>query len=390
MSTATVATVDRKQKPWVIGLALFSMFFGSGNLIFPLAVGQFAQEHYLPATLGFCITAVLIPFMGVIAMVMYHGNYRNFFGVFGKPVGFVLTLMLLIFWIPLGSGPRCITLSYGAIQHYIGATPLWLFSLVYTCIVFAITCQKNRIIGLLGRFLTPVLLLILAIVFVIGVYTSTGFGPTEHTAMQAFGEGLAEGYNTQDLIAAFFFSASVIGILTHRGEADVVKDDRPALRLALRASVIGIIILGVVYLGLLYLGAAHASMLNGLSKDLLLPTLVRMLLGDQLGFFAALAIALACMTTSVALALVFTDFLRFSVFHEKLSHGVTLAMICITTFGMSLIGFAGISVILSTAMEYMYPFLIVMIVFNCGGRIVSRWLKKKARAQLTSCCVHPS
>lgn len=373
----SVATVDKKQKPWVIGLALFSMFFGSGNLIFPLAVGQYAQENYLPATLGFCITAVLIPFMGVIAMVMYHGHYRNFFGVFGKPVGFILALALLIFWIPLGSGPRCITLAYGAVQHYFVSIPLWLFSIIYTGIVYAITCRKNRIIGLLGRFLTPVLLLILAIVFTIGAYTSIGFGATEHTAMQAFGEGLAEGYNTQDLIAAFFFSASIIGILTHRGESDALRDDRPALRLALRASVIGIIILGVVYLGLLYLGAVHASALEGLSKDLLLPTLVRMLLGDQLGFFAAIAIALACMTTSVALALVFTDFLRFSVFREKVSHSVTLAITCAITYGMSLIGFARISAILSTAMEYMYPFLIVMIIFNCGGRAISQWMKKK-------------
>lgn len=377
--------VDRKQRPWVIGLALFSMFFGSGNLIFPLAVGQYAQEQYLPATLGFCITAVLIPFMGVIAMVMYHGNYRKFFGVFGKTIGFIVTFMLLIFWIPMGSGPRCITLSYGAVKHYIGDTPLWLFSLAYSGLVFAITYRKNRIIDILGRFLTPALLGILAVVFAIGLYNSTGFSPTEHTALQAFGEGLAEGYNTQDLIAAFFFSATIIGILTHKGESDSVKDDRPALRLALKSSVIGVTILGVVYLGLLYLGAAHASVLEGLSKDLLLPALVRMLLGDQLGFFATLAIALACLTTSVALALVFTDFLRFRVFRDNLGHSFSLALTCMITYSMSLIGFAGISAILSTAMEYMYPFLIVMIICNCGARMISQWLKKKAQLKPVSC-----
>ncbi len=381
-------SITEKQKSWVIGLALFSMFFGSGNLIFPLAVGQFAQEHYLIATLGFCTTAVLVPFMGVIAMVMYHGSYRNFFGVFGKSIGFLVTLFLLVFWIPLGSGPRCITLSYGSVQHYIGNTPLWMFSLIYTLFIYGITFRKNSIISLLGRVLTPTLLIILGVLLVIGFSNSQGLGATQHTALAVFGEALGEGYNTQDLIAAFFFSASIIGILTHRGESEPVKDDRPALKLALHSSIIGIVVLGVVYMALLYLGAAHAPVLKGISKDLLLPTLVRMLLGNHLGFIAALAIALACVSTSVALALVFADFLRFSVFREKLSHPVTLAITCAITFGMSLLGFAGISAILNTAMEYMYPFLIAMIILNCGSRMLKTW-KKKADHQTTETCLAP-
>lgn len=370
--------LKKKQSPWVIGLALFSMFFGAGNLIFPLAVGQFAQEHYLSAILGFCITAVLVPFMGVVAMVMYRGNYRHFFDTFGKTGGFLITLILLVFWIPLGSGPRCITLSYGAIHHYLGDVPLWAFSLAYSCLIYLMTYRKNQIIDLLGRVLTPALLIILGIVFVIGFYTSSGFSPSDHSALAVFKEGLTEGYNTQDLIAAFFFSSSIIAILTYEEDPnpDTLSDPRPALRLTLQSGVIGIFILGFVYLGLLYLGAAHAPILEGVSKDKLLPTLVRTLFGEQLGFFAALAIALACVTTSVALGLTFSDFLRASVFNNKISHGVALGLTTIITYFMSLIGFEGISVILSTTMEYFYPFLILMIIVNCGTICISRWIKK--------------
>ncbi len=368
---------EEKQKPWLIGLALFSMFFGAGNLIFPLAVGQFAQAHYLFACLGFCLTAVLIPFMGVIAIVMYQGSYRDFFGVFGKSVGFVLILILLIVWIPAGSAPRCITLSYGAAKHYLGEIPLWLFSTLYTAMIFAMTYRKSGVINLLGRYLTPTLLVFLSLVFTVGLYTSPGFDPVQPTtATAAFAEGLSEGYNTQDLIAAFFFSASIIGILTHQGEANPLKDNRAALRLALKASIIGISLLGIVYLGLLYLAAAHASVLEGLSKDLLLPTLVRVLLGNHLGFFASVAIILACVTTSVALALVFTDFLRFSVFHKKISHELALGITSTLTFMTSLTGFSGVSAILSTTMMYAYPTLIVMILFNCGGKFLTGYLKK--------------
>jgi len=367
---------EKSHNPWIIGLALFSMFFGAGNLIFPLAVGQFAQEHYLIASLGFFMTAVLLPFMGVLVMIMYHGSYNKFFNLFGQTIGFLIILTLLIIWIPLGSAPRCITLSYGATTHYLGSTPLWLFSLLYTSIVFVMTYSKNFIIDLLGRYLTPTLLFFLGGVFIVGLYTANGFSPTDHTATSSFLEGLSEGYNTQDLIAAFFFSASIIGILMHRGESDAAKDDRKALRLALRSGVIGVSLLGLVYLGLLYLGAAHAPILSGLPKDRLLPTLVRMLLGDSLGFFATVSIVLACISTSVALSLVFADFLRFNVCNEKMGHRTALSLTSIVTYFMSLIGFSGISSILSTTMSVAYPFLIFMIVFNSLRLLLITWLKK--------------
>ncbi|MCB9229710.1 MAG: branched-chain amino acid transport system II carrier protein, partial [Deltaproteobacteria bacterium] len=98
-------------KSIIVGLALFSMFFGSGNLIFPLDVGRVAGGQFLWGALGFILTAVLVPFMGVVAMVVYNGDYQKFFAFSGKKTGFILTLILLSFWIPFGSGPRCITLS---------------------------------------------------------------------------------------------------------------------------------------------------------------------------------------------------------------------------------------------------------------------------------------
>jgi LIVCS family branched-chain amino acid:cation transporter len=274
-------------------------------------------------------------------------------------------------------------------KYYLGDIPLWAFSLGYSLLVFGLTCRKNRVINILGKILTPWLLLILAVVFVKGLMGTEGLASTTHTSPDVFKVGLSEGYNTQDLVAAFFFSSSIIAILTRRGEVDAVKDDRPMLRLALRSSVIGIVILAVVYLGLLYLGAAHAPVLEGISKDHLLPSLVRMLLGEQLGFVAALAISLACLTTSVALALVFTDFLRVRIFKEKISHAWALGITSMLTYATSLLGFAGISSILSTAMEIFYPLLIVLIVFNCGQKYLKDRAKKKdTYREVVGCSVH--
>src|SRR5262245_55918616 len=95
-----------------IGLAMFSMFFGAGNVIFPLAVGQFAGDKNLFATLGLILTAAVMPIAGVMGMILYDGNYRDFFGRLGKIPGFLLALIIITLLGPLGSTPRCIALSY--------------------------------------------------------------------------------------------------------------------------------------------------------------------------------------------------------------------------------------------------------------------------------------
>src|ERR1700733_7287446 len=103
--------LGKKTSILIIGMALFSMFFGSGNLIFPLHIGTLAREAWIPAAAGFLVSAVLLPFVGAIAMVLYRGNYSDFFDTIGRRWGFLLSTILLTVWIPLGSAPRCMTLS---------------------------------------------------------------------------------------------------------------------------------------------------------------------------------------------------------------------------------------------------------------------------------------
>src|ERR1700722_11983722 len=91
-----------------LGLAMFSMFFGAGNVIFPLALGQFAGDKNLYAILGLILTAALIPAAGVFAMILFEGNYKNFFGRLGKVPGFLLAFTTISLLGPLGSTPRCI------------------------------------------------------------------------------------------------------------------------------------------------------------------------------------------------------------------------------------------------------------------------------------------
>ena len=119
-----------------IGLAMFSMFFGAGNVIFPLAVGQYAGDQNLFAMFGMIVTAVLMPFAGVLAMILYEGDYRSFFERLGKVPGFALALLIIALLGPLGSTPRCIAVSYSTFaSSFPGVSPI-VFSLGFCFLIY--------------------------------------------------------------------------------------------------------------------------------------------------------------------------------------------------------------------------------------------------------------
>src|SRR5438128_476583 len=124
-----------KQDALSVGLAMFSMFFGAGNVIFPLAVGQYAGDKNLSAMLGLIITAAIMPIAGVIAMILYEGNYRQFFGRLGRIPGFIVALFIISLLGPLGSTPRCIALSYTTLKSsFLQMSPV-LFSAIACTLV---------------------------------------------------------------------------------------------------------------------------------------------------------------------------------------------------------------------------------------------------------------
>ncbi len=377
----------KSASPWIIGMALFSMFFGSGNLIFPMAVGAYAEGHYLYGTLGFLMTAVLLPFAGVFTMVLFRGDYVRFFSVLGRTLGFIVTLLMLTFWIPLGSGPRCVTLAFAASKSYVNTIPLWAFSAGYCLFVFALLYKESRILSLLGKVLTPALLIALVVVVFAGLYNSPGLQAVEHHPFSVFLVALREGYNTQDLIASFFFSSVIIGILNHTDKDIRPASERRHLALTLRGGLVGVSILALVYLALLYLGAAYSSMLNGLGKDALISTLSIHLLGSKMAFLPVCIIGLACITTSAALTLVFANFVKSSLFKNRISQELSLTITSVGTFGMSLFGFESISAMLSNVMAIFYPILIALIVVNLalyGRRIVKQDAAEAAASEIAA------
>jgi len=353
-----------KSQSLAIGLAMFSMFFGAGNIIFPLAVGQFAGEKNSFAILGLILTAAIMPIVGVIAMILFNGNYRQFFGRIGKTPGFLLALSIITLLGPLGSTPRCIALAFTTLKStFLHISPL-LFSALACVLIFCFTIKKNHILTLLGWILTPVLLASLTAVILIGFLTSHEALPIDHSNMHVFLHGLKEGYNTMDLLAAFFFSSTILTVLRERS-----VEPKQGIRMALRASLFGALLLAVVYAGFSYLAAFHGGQFEITGKDELLAAITLKIAGPYAGLLVCITIAFACLTTAIALISAFTDFVQKEVFKEKVSYGVTLVGALLITFVVSTFEFTGISAFLGPILQICYPGLIVLTLLNIAYRL---------------------
>lgn len=349
-----------KKESLLIGLAMFSMFFGAGNVIFPLAVGQYAGDQNLFAILGLILTAAFMPIAGVVAMILFDGSVSHFFGRLGKWPGLILAIIIISLLGPFGSTPRCIALSYTTLKPFISFGPT-AFSALACVLIFLFTIRRNHLLKLLGFVLTPLLLLSLLAIIGIGLFSSHESAAVEEAPLSIFVHGLKEGYNTMDLLAAFFFSSTILAILKREAKSDPIKT-------ALRASVVGAILLALTYVGFSYLAAFHGASLS-IEKDALLSAIALKIAGPSSGLLVCITVALACLTTAIALITAFTDFFQKEVFKEKISYEATLIGSLLVTFFISTFEFSGISFYLGPILQICYPGLIVLTFLNIAYRL---------------------
>jgi len=337
------------------GLAMFSMFFGSGNLVFPLLVGQLSQGHYILAAIGILLTGVLVPFLGILAMLLFDGDSKSFFTRLGNKATFWAPLIALSLMGPFGVLARCITVAHGAFRLLIPETPLWVFSLGSCAVIFALTLRKNRIVPVLGSVLTPLLLAALAAIAVFSLIGADLPVASTEGAWASFKHGIFQGYQTMDLLAAFFFSAFVI---KHLRSSDTVS----SLPVFFRASLVGAGLLSAIYCVLVLLGAMHADALVSVPPQEMLGKVAQIALGPWAAPLVATAAILACLTTAIVLASLFADFLKKEICKDKLSLPLSMATTLLIAFCISTLDFQGIMRILGPILEFTYPALIVLTV----------------------------
>ncbi len=352
------------------GFALFSMFFGSGNLVFPLLVGQQSGGHFLLAALGIVLTGVLVPFLGSLGIMLYEGDRKKFFSSLGGMGTFVFSLIALSLMGPFGVMPRCLTVAHGAIQMLLPSASLTVTSFVFCAFIYLMIVNKNRVIPLLGTILTPLLLASIAAIAFFSLKDAATLPLLKEThavvvssGWSAFKNGFIQGYQTLDLLAAFFFSAFIIDHLR-----SVKNQEASGKKVFLRSALLGGGILSTVYLVLVMLGSIYAPTLQGVLPQQMLGAIAMQALGSFGAPALCLLVVLACFTTAIVLVSLFADFLKKEIFKAKVGDRVSILITLCIGFLVSILGFSGIARILGPIVEVIYPALIVMTVVNIGHK----------------------
>jgi LIVCS family branched-chain amino acid:cation transporter len=349
------------------GMALFSMFFGAGNLIFPLLVGRSAGEETSYALLGLAISAVAFPFLGLIAMMLCSGDLGTFLKRIGKHPAFILLLILQLTQGPLGCMPRLITLMHASIKAYIPDFSLPLFSVLICAVVFLLTFRPNKIVSILGVVLTPALLLMLAILVGCGMINAPASLEAVGTSADHFMEGFKGGYQTMDLILALLLSTMIIPLFLKEAEGKSPTEAKAYVRKKMIcASAIAAGLLMISYVGLCWIASHYAT--SAAPEDLLSAISFR-ILGPWGGLVALIAVFLACLTTAISMASVFSSYIRKELFKEKITPNWALVLTLLATGAIANLGFSGIMRLLSPILDVLYPGLILLCLYNIWQRI---------------------
>lgn len=347
------------------GFAMFSMFFGSGNLVFPILVGKESGGHVMLAALGIFLTGVLVPFLGVFGMMLYKGSTENFFHPIGKIGTFVFSLFALSLMGPFGVLARCLAVAHGAFQMILPEASLVITSLVLCVVIYFLTVNKGRIVPVLGTFLTPILLLSIVAIALVGLFTASTQEVIPNVGFEALSRGFLSGYQTMDLLAAFFFSTFVI---RHLKSSVDDTTDKSSLRTFFQSSCIGGGLLAIVYLLLVILGGRYGFILEGIAPQAMLGHIALHTLGRFGAPAVCISIVLACLTTAVVLASLFAEFLHKEVSREKIGSKVSLIITLAIGFAISTLSFSGIMAFLAPILEMIYPALIVFTLINIAHK----------------------
>jgi LIVCS family branched-chain amino acid:cation transporter len=349
------------KQTFIYGFAIFSMFFGSGNLVFPLQIGQTSNTYWLSGFLGLFLTGILLPFLGLFVIKLHKGSYEAFFGEAGYLAKLTLPLFTLSLLGSFGVVPRCITVAHGGIEYIYPEISLGLFSLIFSILCF-ITCIRDHfMITVLGKWMTPLLLACLLILISLGVYQAESLPNTAITRTSAFKNGFLIGYLPMDLFAAFFFSALIFNQIHAKLKTE---NHAQVLKAALKPSIIGSVLLTLVYLGFVYLGAHYTNVTLGVAPELILPTIAQHLLGTHAMYLIGIIVLFSCLTTAVALNNIYAHYLCTLLNLKKDKFLYVLMGTTALSFIVSLLDFQGIAKVLAPLLEVSYPSIIALTIMS--------------------------
>ncbi len=352
------------------------MLFGAGNLIYPLAVGRSAGNLSAFGMIGFFITAILLPLAGLIAMILFNGNYNDFFGRLGKLPGSLLIFISMLIIGPIVVIPRCITLSHTMIAPFLPIpflqhiTPMssLIFCLLFIFCSFIAAYRKKKIVAILGDIIAPALLASTTLIIGKGLFTAKTAISSTLSPLTIFKNGFMMGYQTLDLLGTIFFASIIISILkqtTHK------KDDINALALnGLKAGIIGLSLLGCVYVGMSILGAFHSHEFGNVDPGELFRLISFSLLQSNGAAIISITVLLACISTVIGLSSVVAEYTKTVIFNSHINYVSALGLVLIASIPLSIFGLGYVlSVAGGPIVHVIYPVLISLTLCNIAYKL---------------------
>lgn len=354
--------MNRKKEVLILGFALFAMFFGAGNLIFPPSLGIDMGKDWLVAGIGFLVTGVGLPLLGVLAFTKV-GRLEDFSVKISSRFNTLYCTALVFVIGPLFAIPRTgsTTFEMGVLPSFPNVNPLVL-SIITSTVFFGITLilviKESKITDIIGKFLTPVILIILAAIAFLGITGDIGT-PVDKNITGVFAKGFVSGYQTMDALASVIFGVVIVKGLEGKGIVEE-KEQRYFLSGSALIAAIG---LGLIYFSLMYLGG-KVSGVGAFSTTSAALYLAEITLGSAGKIAFGICVATACLTTSVGLVAIASDwFARFT----PVSYKMWAVIICVFSGVMAIGGVDFIIKLSIPVLCILYPVTIILILLNVFG-----------------------
>ena len=352
-------TMNKTKEIWIAGFALFSLFFGAGNLILPPTLGVKAGVDWWIVVLGFIITAIAIPILAIFAHAKLQGTLYDF----GKKVSpaFSTLFCFLIYIIAVAiPSPRTAAVTHEmAVQPFFDTPPI-VTSIIYFVLVFLFAVNRTRIVGLIGTFLTPIIVFILFVIIAISFFASNGnLGGS--TFENPFIDGILEGYQTFDAIAGVVVGAVIIISLDY--SSHTTFDARR--KLIRKAGFIAGTGLLLIYGGLILSGALFSSTFSeNASRTEVLAGLSAQTLGNFGTTFLSILVALACFTTAVGIVTGTADYIKGICSNSKKAYIITAVIASLIGIIVGSYQVDFIITLAVPALMFLYPITIILILLN--------------------------
>ena len=371
----TVKKLTSKQKILVAG-TLFGMFFGAGNLIFPVHLGQMAGSNVIPAIIGFIITAVGIPIFGVAAIGITHSDgLQELSSKVGKGYGIFFTCLLYLTIGPLFAIPRCATVSFTTglspmVSDSAQSIALLIFSAVFFAFVLFFSLRPGKITVWIGKIINPIFLVFLAVLVIAALLNPgasiSSVAPTEPyaTGGASFFSSFIEGYGTMDAIAGLAFGIVVIDVIRRMG---VEQDDAVAADVLGSGALTGLL-MALIYVLTILMGTQSRGLFE-ISENggIALTQIAGHYFGSVGQIILAITITFACLKTSIGLVTSCSEtFVKMT--HGKISYKAWAILFTFFSFAVSNVGLSAIIEYSIPVLMLIYPPAIALIVLAFIGK----------------------